>query len=83
MKIEDQQHEVPVAIKGFLIDIDGVLYVEKRPIQGSMDALRYLQKLNIPFLLVTNTTRRSRFSLLNNLQRLGFKVDLEQIFSAP
>lgn len=70
-------------LKGFLIDIDGVLYVERQAIRGAVEAIQYLQKNKLPFLLVTNTTRRSRFSLLNNLQRLGFKIDIGQILSAP
>lgn len=77
------QDPSPKAIKGFLIDIDGVLYVEKQPIRGAVDAIEYLQSMNIPFILVTNTTRRSRYSLLTNLQQLGFRLDIEQIFSAP
>ena len=70
-------------VKGFLIDIDGVLYIERQAIRGAVEAIQYLQKNKVPFLLVTNTTRRSRYSLLNNLQRLGFKIDIAQILSAP
>jgi len=70
-------------IKGFLIDIDGVLYVEKQVIRGAADAIEYLHKNNIPFCLVTNTTSKSRYALHTNLQRKGFKVNLDQVFSAP
>ncbi len=76
-----QNNQAP--IKGLLIDIDGVLYTEKQAIKGAVEAIWYLQKHHFPFLLATNTTRRSRYSLRNNLQRLGFKVNLEQIYSAP
>nr|HQV34451.1 TIGR01458 family HAD-type hydrolase [Calditrichia bacterium] len=77
-----QKSEKP-DIRGFLIDIDGVLYVEKQVIEGAVETLNYLQREKIPFLLVTNTTRRSRYSLLTNLNRMGFKISLDQIFSAP
>jgi ribonucleotide monophosphatase NagD (HAD superfamily) len=70
-------------VKGFLIDIDGVLYVEKQPLRGAVEAIEYLQINHIPFMLVTNTTRRSRYSLLTNLQQLGFRLKVDQIFSAP
>lgn len=73
----------PAALKGFLIDIDGVLYVEKQPVRGAVEAIEYLQANHIPFLLLTNTTRRSRYSLLTNLQQLGFRLKLDHIFSAP
>ncbi len=81
--MENHKNESVPPIKGFLIDIDGVLYVEKQTIKGAVAAIEYLQRNKVPFLLATNTTRRSRFSLLNNLHRLGFKVQIEQIFSAP
>ncbi|MEL6820942.1 MAG: TIGR01458 family HAD-type hydrolase, partial [Calditrichota bacterium] len=68
-------------IKGFLIDIDGVLYVEKQVIRGAADAIEYLHKNNIPFCLVTNTTSKSRYALHTNLQRKGFKVNFDQVFS--
>lgn len=72
-----------VEIRGFLIDIDGVLYIEKQVVRGAVEAIEYLQKKEVPFLLVTNTTRRSRFSLLNNLKRMGYKIDRNQLFTAP
>jgi len=70
-------------IKGFLIDIDGVLYVENQRIDGALEAIKFLKENQIPFLLLTNTSRRSRYSLLSNLQRMGFPVDLSHIYSAP
>ncbi|MGH1365910.1 MAG: TIGR01458 family HAD-type hydrolase [Calditrichia bacterium] len=70
-------------VKGFLIDIDGVLYVEKQVIRGAVESINYLQKNKIPFCLVTNTTSKSRNTLHTNLQRKGFKLNLEQVFSAP
>ncbi len=71
------------AIQGFLIDIDGVLYVGESVIPGARETLQFLTDNHIPFLLVTNTTRRSRYGLHNFLQRMGFKIALEHIFSAP
>jgi HAD superfamily hydrolase (TIGR01458 family) len=69
-------------IRGFIIDIDGVLYEDKSAVPGAIRAIQYLQRNNISFLLATNTTRKSRFSLQSNLNNFGFKVELEQVFSA-
>jgi HAD superfamily hydrolase (TIGR01458 family) len=80
---KDFQKTILKPVKGLLIDIDGVLYVEKQPIRGAVEAIEYLQTNHIPFMLATNTTRRSRYSLLTNLQQLGFRLHVEQIFSAP
>lgn len=69
-------------IKGFLIDIDGVLYLGKERIPGAIKTINYLRKNQIPFLLATNTTRKSRYSLQSYLHNMGFKVEIDQIYSA-
>jgi ribonucleotide monophosphatase NagD (HAD superfamily) len=45
---------------GVLLDIDGVLYVGKRPIDGAQEALAELRDLSAALRLVTNTTSRPR-----------------------
>lgn len=84
IEIEKQEpNEVQkLDIKGFIIDIDGVLYVDKSTIPGATRTIQYLQKNKIPFLLATNTTRKSRFSIHSNLNNFGFKIELDQIYSA-
>lgn len=74
---------LPETIRGFLVDIDGVLVTEDHPLPGAVEALNFLCRHQIPFLLLTNTTRKSRFSLQNNLQHLGFRVNMDQIYTAP
>lgn len=78
-----QPEQPATPIRGFLIDIDGVLCIENQIIRGAIEALEYLRRENIPFLLATNTTRKSRYSLVNNLKRMGFKIEVDQIYSAP
>ncbi len=75
-----QHHHV---VNGLLIDIDGVLYEGESAIPGAVDTLQFLTKKQIPFLLITNTTRKSRFGIQSKLQRMGFRASIEQIFSAP
>jgi HAD superfamily hydrolase (TIGR01458 family) len=70
-------------VDGFLIDIDGVLVMEDQLINGAIDAIKFLQTRRIPFLLATNTTRKSRYALSVNLKQLGFAIEPEQIYSAP
>ena len=77
-----QTDMLKLGIRGFIIDIDGVLYIDKNVVPGAIRTIQYLQKNKIPFLLATNTTRKSRYSLQSNLNNFGFKVELDQIFSA-
>ncbi len=74
---------MPHQISGFLIDIDGVLISGNNRIPGASETIEALIEEEIPFLLVTNTTRKSRITIWHHLKRLGFPVEEEQILSAP
>ena len=50
-------------IKGLLIDLDGVIYNDTQIIPGAADTIEYIQKKNIPFRFITNTTMKSRNTL--------------------
>lgn len=57
------------------------MYVGKDRIPGAIRAINYLKKNKVPFLLVTNTTRKSRYALQSYLYSMGFRIDIEQIYS--
>ena len=62
-----------------LIDLDGVLYQGDRIIRGAVETMNWIQAQGISHLFVTNTTSRSRSSLLKKFDRLGLKVNIEDI----
>jgi HAD superfamily hydrolase (TIGR01458 family) len=70
-------------IKGFLIDLDGVLYVGDRPIEGATAAIEYLMKKNYQFRFVSNTTRKCRKTIAGRLSAMGFDIPEEYIFTPP
>lgn len=70
-------------IRGFLIDLDGVLYVGNRPIDGARDAINFLKEKGYPFRCVSNTTRKSRRSVAAHLSSLGFDIPEDHIFTPP
>ncbi len=70
-------------MKGFLIDIQGVLLQDTEAIDGAISALELLQTNDIPFRLLTNTTTRPLSSILKNLQDAGFIIQEKDIISAP
>jgi HAD superfamily hydrolase (TIGR01458 family) len=61
-------------IRGVLVDLDGVLYVEDEPVAGAREALARLRGAGVALAFVTNTTSRSRAQTLAKLQRLGFDI---------
>lgn len=72
-----------VSAAAVLFDLDGTLYVDGAPVPGARDAVRLLQRRGLPCRFLTNTTRRSRDGLHAHLDRLGFTVDRDDLFTAP
>jgi len=70
-------------IRGFIIDLDGVLYVGNRAIDGAKEAIEYLKENGYPFRCVSNTTRKCRHSVATNLSFLGFNIPENNIFTPP
>ena len=68
-------------IKGFLIDLDGVLYIEDQTIPGAVEAVNWLRDQGFPLRFLTNTTMRSRDSLVAKLSRFGVQADPGEMFS--
>lgn len=69
------------AVKGVLLDIDGVVCVGPRALAGSLDAIAHIRELGVPLKFVTNTTRRPRRVIVEDLMRLGLEVATEDIFT--
>ena len=68
-------------IRGLLIDLDGVLYVGGEAIPGAREALEALDDAGIARRFVTNTTTRTAAEVVEKLERLGFAVAAEEVFS--
>jgi HAD superfamily hydrolase (TIGR01458 family) len=64
-----------------LLDIDGVLHVGEEPIDGAVGALVELRELSAGLRLVTNTTSKSRAQIVEQLQRLGFEVSVNEVLT--
>ena len=69
-------------IKGLLIDLDGVVYVGDRTIEGAVDTIHRLKERHFVCRFLTNTTTRSLDSLHRKLAGLGLPIDREEIVSA-
>lgn len=69
--------------KGVLFDLDGVLYIGSRAIEGAIEAVNKIQAQGITCRFVTNTSTLSLLSLQKKINALGFSLPPEEIFSAP
>ncbi|MCA9880562.1 MAG: HAD-IIA family hydrolase [Thermomicrobiales bacterium] len=70
------------ALRGYLIDVDGVLRNGSQVIPGAADTVAWLRDQGIPFRLLTNNTVSSRASLAEKLRSLGFPVTEGETFTA-
>lgn len=69
--------------EGLLLDLDGTLYASNIPIRGAAAAVRALAERGLRRRYLTNTTRRSRRALGEQLRAWGFPAADEEIFTAP
>src|SRR4051794_9333942 len=67
--------------KGFLIDMDGVIYRSSQFIDGAIDFIRLLREWEIPFLFLTNNSQRTRRDVAMKLTRMGVPVEEKHIFT--
>jgi HAD superfamily hydrolase (TIGR01458 family) len=70
-------------MKSFLIDLDGVLYVGKKPVEGARECLERLDELGYDYRFVSNSTRRCSSSVAERLEEFGYHVLPQQIFTPP
>src|SRR5829696_6769098 len=70
-------------VRGWLFDVDGVLYVSSQPVPGARELLEDLAAREIPFRLLTNTTTASRATLAARLRAIGLPVSEELLITAP
>lgn len=68
-------------VRGFLIDLDGVLYHAGEAVPGAADAVNGLRHEGCAFRFVTNTTMRSRGALVEKLRSMGIEAEPSEMFS--
>jgi len=75
--------ETVTELKGFLIDLDGVLYVGDRAISGAKTAIEFLKDQKYEFRFVSNTTRKCRATISRRLSAMGIDIPKKCIFTPP
>lgn len=67
---------------GFLIDMDGVIYVGDQMIPGADTFIKQLQNENIPFAFMTNNSQRTPLEAVRKLAKMGIEVGTETIYTS-
>jgi len=67
--------------KGFLIDMDGVIYRGSEVLPGAERFIAMLRKRKEPFRFLTNNSQRTRRDVATKLRRMGIDAYEEDIFT--
>lgn len=67
--------------RGYLIDMDGVIYRGGELISGAQAFLQRLVRENIPFLFLTNNSQRTRRDVATKLARIGIPAKEAHVFT--
>jgi HAD superfamily hydrolase (TIGR01458 family) len=70
-------------IKGILFDLDGVLHIGSRAIEGAVETVARIRDSGLSCRFVTNTSTLSLVSLQRKINALGFSVTTGELISAP
>jgi NagD protein len=68
--------------KGFLIDMDGVIYSGNDLIPGADHFIEELQTRGVPYLFMTNNSQRTPRDVVNKLAGLGVKTAESHVFTS-
>jgi len=68
--------------RGFLIDMDGVIYSGEDMIPGADIFIKNLQKENIPFLFITNNSQRTPLDTVNKVAKMGIHIREENVYTS-
>ena len=68
--------------KGFICDMDGVIYHGNKILPGVKEFVNWLQTENKSFLFLTNSSERSPMELRQKLQRMGLDVDEKHFYTS-
>ncbi|KAI5606705.1 phospholysine phosphohistidine inorganic pyrophosphate phosphatase, partial [Silurus asotus] len=81
----DQWPQCVREMKGVILDMCGVLYDSGEgggvPIEGSVEAVRRLKSSDLQLRFCTNETQATREKFVGKLTRMGFDIDVGEVFS--
>jgi 4-nitrophenyl phosphatase len=69
-------------VRGFLLDMDGTVYLGERLLPGARQFLDLLDGRGVPYYFLTNNSSRSRADYRVKLERLGLAVEEERILTS-
>lgn len=70
-------------MKAVFFDLSGVLYEGSQAIPGTVKTINHLLKGNLSLRFITNTSRKTKNQILDDLTAMGFEIPAELLYTAP
>lgn len=80
--MDDKMREAFDNIKGFICDMDGVIYHGNQLLPGVKEFVDWLYRNEKPFLFLTNSSERSPLELQEKLHRLGLDINETHFYTS-
>jgi len=68
-------------VRGILLDLDGVVYVGRTGLPGSLHAISQIRAAQLPLKFITNTTRRPLRRIVSDLAQPGLQVAMDDVYT--
>lgn len=68
-------------IRGVILDLAGVVYEGDNVLPGALEAIGELRDAGLPIRFVTNTTTKTKHTLVARLNRFGLDISDEELFT--
>lgn len=82
MKITESFREIASSKKGFISDMDGVIYHGNKLLPGVPEFVEWLKKEKKEYLFLTNSSERSPKELSQKLSRMGLDVSEDHFYTS-
>jgi 4-nitrophenyl phosphatase len=79
LKSRERNKDLLKRIKCFILDLDGTVYLEESILDGSLDFLMQLEKMNIEFKFFTNNSSKNAEAYVNRIRRMGYPVQEDKM----
>ena len=82
VRMTSDNHSFSPQIRGFLLDMDGTVYLGTRLLPGALEFLAYTRDVGIPRLFLTNNSSKDRDAYAAKLNSLGIEATPDDIFTS-
>src|SRR5690242_17480671 len=79
LKNKERNMELLKNIKCFILDLDGTVYLEETILEGSLDFLKQLEKMEIKFKFFTINSSKNAQAYIKRITKMGYPVEEDKM----